>query len=107
METYLVFSINTKYRTQHRSEKVNLLNSQLNKLKFAAKNVTDVTSILLSNMIGNNANNFPHNLLLTLRPDLNLRKFFANNALVNKKLLKNELCKIIKSGGFLVDFFDH
>ena len=51
--------------TQYSSLNVKLSNSQLDKLKSAIKNETEVVLRLLSNMIGNNENNFPHELLLT------------------------------------------
>ena len=62
--------------TQHNSLKVKLSNSQLNKLKSAIKNETDVILGLLSNMIGNSDDeaNFPHKLLLTNRQVANLLK---------------------------------
>ena len=53
--------------TQYNSLNVKLSNSQLNKLKSAIKNETDVVSRLSSNMIdnSNDENNFPHKLLLS------------------------------------------
>ena len=51
--------------TQYNSLNVKLLNSLLNKLKSATKNETQVVLRLSSNMIGDNENNFPHELLLT------------------------------------------
>ena len=59
---------------------VNLSNLQLNKLKLAIKNETEVVLTLLSNMIGNSDDktNFSHKLLLTKRKVANLRKAFAN-----------------------------
>ena len=61
--------------TQDNSLNVKLSNSQLNKLKSAIKNETDVILRLLSNMIGNSDNeaNFPHKLLLINRQVVNLR----------------------------------
>ena len=55
---------------------VKLSNSQLNKLKSAIKNETDVVLRLSSNMVGNSNDNtnFPHELLLTTRQIANLRK---------------------------------
>ena len=52
-------------------------------------------------MIGDNETNFPHELLLTNRQVLNLRKAFANHSSADIKLLKTQLSKMIKSGGFL------
>ena len=53
--------------TQYNSLNVKLSNSQLNKFKSAIKNETALVLRLSSNMIGDNENNFPHNLLLTNR----------------------------------------
>ena len=53
--------------TQYNSLNVKLSDSQLHKFKSAIKNETDVVLRLSSNMIGDNENNFPHNLLLTNR----------------------------------------
>ena len=51
--------------TQYNSLNVKLSDSQLNKLKSAIKNGTDVVLRLSSNMIGNldDETNFPHRLL--------------------------------------------
>ena len=48
--------------TQYNSLNVNISNSQLNKLKSAINNETDVVLRLSSNMIGNSEDetNFPH-----------------------------------------------
>ena len=53
--------------TQYNSLNVKLSNSQLNELKSAIKNETEVVLRLSSNMIGENETNFPHQLLLTNR----------------------------------------
>ena len=77
--------------TQYNSLNVKLLNSQLNKLKSAIKNETEVVLRLSSSMIGNNEINFPHKLLLTNRQVTNLRKAFANHSSTNIKLSKTQL----------------
>ena len=79
-----------------------LSNSQLNKLKSAIKNGTDVILRLSSNMIGNSDDeaNFPHKFLLTNRQFANLGKAFANNTSTDIKLSKAQLTKMQK-GGFL------
>ena len=89
--------------TQYNSLIVKLSNSQLNKLKSAIKNETDVVLRLSSNMIVNSDDNtnFSHELLLTNRQVSNLRKAFAKNTSTDIKLPKTQLSKIIKSGGFL------
>ena len=65
--------------TQYNSLK--LTNSQLNKLKLAIKNKSEVVLRLSSNMIGDSHDktNFLHELLLTNRQVANLRKAFAND----------------------------
>ena len=87
--------------TQYNSLNVKLSNSQLNKLKSAIKNENEVVLRLSLNMIGDNETSFPHELLLTNRQVLNLRKAFANNSSTNIKLSKSQLSKMIQSGGFL------
>ena len=52
-------------------------------------------------MIADNETNFPHQLLLTNRQVANIRKAFANNSLIDNKLSKNQLSKMIQLGGFL------
>ena len=51
-------------------------------------------------MIGNNENNFPHDLLLTDRQVSNIRKAFANNSSIDIKLSKTQISKMIQLGGF-------
>ena len=82
---------------------VKLSNSQLNKLKSAIKNETDVILRLLSNVIGNSDDeaNFPHKLLLTNRQVANLCKVFANHISTDIKLSKTQLSKMIQLGRFL------
>ena len=87
--------------TQDNSLNVKLSDSQLNKLKSAIKNETEIVLRLSSNMIGDNATNFPHQLSLTNRQVTNIRKGFANNSSIDIKLSKTQLLKMIQSGGFL------
>ena len=89
--------------TQYNSLNAKLLNSQLNKLKSAIKNETDVILRLSSNMIGNSDDetNFSHKLLLTNRQVANLRKAFANYLSTDIKLPKTQLSKLIQLRGFL------
>ena len=89
---------------QYNSINVKLSNSQLNKLKSAIKNETDLVLRLSSNMIGNfdDETNFPHKLLLTNIQVAKIQKAFANNLSSIIKLSKTQLSKIVQSGGFLV-----
>ena len=87
--------------TQHNSLNVNLSSSQLNKLKSAIKNKTEVVLRLSSNMIGDNETNFPHILLLTNKQAINLRKTFTNKSSTDIKSSKTQLSKMIQSGGFI------
>ena len=66
--------------TKWHSLNVKLSISQLNKLKSAIKNKTEVVLKLPSNMIGNNKNNFLHKLLWTNRQVSKIRKVFADNS---------------------------
>ena len=82
--------------TQYNRLNVKLSNSQLNELKSAIKNETEVFSRLSSNMIGNfdDETNFPHELLLTNRQIANVREALANYLSTNEYNQEN----------FLVDF---
>ena len=92
--------------TQYNSLNVKLSNSQLNKLKSAIKNETEVVLRLSSSMIGNNETNFPHELLLTDWQISSLHKSFANKPSIVIKLSKRQLSKMIQSGGFLSRLLD-
>ena len=76
--------------TQYNSLNVKLSNSQLNKLKSAIKNETEVVLRLSSNMVGNfdDEINFPHKLLLTNRQVASLQKAFANKSSTDMFLIK-------------------
>ena len=74
--------------TQYNSLNPKLSTSQLNKLKSAIKNETEVVLRLPSNMMGDNETSFPHKLLLTNRQIANLRKAFANHLSIDIKLSK-------------------
>ena len=89
--------------TQYNSLNVKLSNSQLNKLKSAIKNETDVVFRISSGMVGNSNDNtnFPHKLLLTDRQVANIRKVFSNNLSTDAKFSKTQLLKMMQSGGFL------
>ena len=95
-----MFNLYQYKMTQYNSLNVKLSNSQLNKLKSEIKNETEVVLKLSSNMIGDNETNISHKLLLTNRQVANIRKAFANNSSTDIKLSKNQLSKMIQSGGF-------
>ena len=67
--------------TEYHSVKMWLKDSQLDKLKAAAKNVIGVTLGSQSDMIGTDENNFPHNLLLTDRQGASLCKASENDSM--------------------------
>ena len=91
--------------TQYNSLNVKLSNSQLNKLKSAIKNETEVVLRLSSNMIGDNETSFPHKLSLTNRQVSNRCKTFANHLSADIKLSKTQVSKMIQSRGFLGRLF--
>ena len=97
---YILIFINIKM-TQYNSLNVKLSNSQLNKLKSAIKNETEVVLRLSSNMIADDETNFPHKLLLTNRQVSYICKAFTNLLSTDIKLSKSQLPKMIPSGGFL------
>ena len=78
---------------------VKLSDTQLKKLKIAAKNKTGIT--LRINLKMFNGNDLPHELLLTTRQKTKLRNAFNNNMSTDLKLSKAQISKIIQSGGFL------
>ena len=81
--------------TQYNSLNVKLSNSQLNRLKSAIKNETEVVLWLSSNMIGDNKTNFPHKLSLPNRQVVNLCKALSNYLSPDIKLSKTKLSKMI------------
>ena len=87
--------------TQDNGLNVKLSDSQLNELKLAIKNETDVVLRLSSNVIGDNESNFRDKLLLTNRQVASLRKAFANYLSTDIKLSKTQLSKMMQSGGFI------
>ena len=88
---------------QYNSLNVKLSNWQLNKLMSAIMIESEVVLRLSSNMIDNSDDEtkFPRKLLLTNRQVTNLCKAFANNLIIDIKLSKTQLSKMIQSGGFL------
>ena len=83
----------------YEDSRVKLTNSQLNKLKSAAKNKTG--TILRSAKRNFQDEKLPHELLLTTRQKTKIRNAFANNISRDRKLIKAQLLKIIQSYGYL------
>ena len=81
--------------TQYNSLNLKLSNSQLDKLKSAIEDGTEVVLRLSSNMIDDSdvKINFPHELLLTNRQVLNFHKVFANKSSTNIKLSKTQISR--------------
>ena len=77
-----------------------LSNSQLNKLKSAAKNRQGTTLRMNTRMF--NSDNLSHELLLTTRQTTKLRNSIENNMPTDIKSSKAQISKVIQSGGFLV-----
>ena len=87
--------------TQYNSLNAKLSNSELNKLKSAIKNESELVLRLSTNMVGDDETNFPHKLLLFNRQVSNLRIVFANKSSTNIKLSKTQISSMMQSGGFL------
>ena len=77
--------------------RVKLKNTQLSKLKYAAKNKTG--TVLRINKKNFQDEELPHELFLTKRKTTKKRNAFANNMSADIKLSKAQISKIIKSGG--------
>ena len=83
--------------TQYNRVNVRLSNSQLNNLKSAIKNETDVVIRLSPKMIGDSDDetNFPHEVLLTDRQVSSICKAFSNNSSIDMKFSKTQLSKML------------
>ena len=83
--------------TQYNRFNVKLSNLQLNKLKSAIKNETDVVIRLSPKMIGDSDDetNFPHEVLLTDRQVSSICKAFSNNSSIDIKFSKTQLSKML------------
>ena len=77
--------------------RVKLTNTQLNKLKSAAKNKTG--TILRLNKKNFEDEELPHELFLTTRQTTKIRNALANNMSTDIKLSIAHISKIIQSGG--------
>ena len=77
--------------------RVKLTNTQLNKLKPAAKNKTG--TIIRSNRKNFEDEELPHELFLTTRETTEIRNVFVNNMSRDIKLSKAQISNIIQSGG--------
>ena len=88
--------------TQYNTLNVKLSNSQINKLKSAIKNGTELTLNFSSNLIGscNDETNFPHKLLIDTQVS-KICKAFANGSSANMKFSKTYFSKTEQSGGFI------
>ena len=77
---------------------IKLTNTQLKKLKNAAKNKTRTTSRMILKMF--DGSDLPHELLLTTRRKTKLRNAFNDNMSTDKKLSRAQISKIIQSAEF-------
>ena len=80
--------------TQYNSLNVKLSNPQLNKLKSAIRNETEVILRFSPNMVGdsNDETDFSHKLSSTNRQVLSIRKSFADN-FCRYQIFKNSIIK--------------
>ena len=85
--------------TNYQEAKVKLANTQLNKLKSAAKNKTE--TVLRLNKKNFEDEELPHELFLTTRQTTKIINVFANNLTADIKLSKAQMSEIIKSGDLL------
>ena len=78
---------------------VKFTDTQLKNFKTTVKSETR-TTVRISLKIFN-GKYFPHELLLTTRQKTKLINTFNNNMLTDLKLFRDQISKIIQSGGFL------
>ena len=92
--------------TQYNNIHINLSNSQLDKIRLVQKMQKKGTLRLLLGMTGKNTDKtyFLHQLLLTDRQVLKLRKAFMYDSSANQNLSKTQISKIIQLVEFLVRF---
>ena len=82
---------------QKERERVKLTNTQLSKLKSAAKN--KIGTILRLNKKNFKDEELPYELFLTTRQTTKIRNACANNMSTDIKLSKAQISRIIQSGG--------
>ena len=78
----------------YQETRVKLINSQLNKLKSAAKN--KMGTILRKTQKNLEDEEFSHELFLTTRQRAKIKNTFANNMLTDIKLSKTQIYKVIQ-----------
>ena len=81
----------------YQEARVKLTNTQLNKLKPAAKN--KARTMLKLNKKNFQDEELSHQLFLTTRQTTKIRNPFQNNMSTDIKLIKAQISKIIQSGG--------
>ena len=91
--------------TNYQEVRVKLTNTQLKKLKSAAKNKT--RTIFRVNKKNFEDEKLPHELFLTIRETTKIRNAFANNMSTDIKLSKTQISKIIQSGGSFGSWLDN
>ena len=82
---------------QYNSLNVKLSKSQLDKLKSAIENKTEIVLRISSNITGDDENDFPHKLLLINRQVSNLCQAFVDKSSTVITLPKTQISKMIQS----------
>ena len=83
----------------YQETRVELTNTELDKLKSTAKNNQKTGTILRLNKKNFEDEELPHELFLTTRRTTKIRNVFSNNMLTDTKFNKAQASKIIQSGG--------
>ena len=83
----------------YQETRVKLTNTQLNKLKSAAKKKKKTGIILRINKKNIQDKEMPHELFLTTRQTTKIRNAFSNNMSKDIRLSKAQISKIIQLGG--------
>ena len=82
----------------YQEARIKLTNTELNKLKYGAKNKTG--TILRLNKKNFEDEELPHELFITTRQTTKIRNVFVNNMSTHINLSKAQISKIIQSGGY-------
>ena len=95
VESMFILMVLEKIKKRKKETKIFSRNTQLNKLKSAAKNKTG--TILRINKKNFEDEELPHELFLTIRYTTKIRNVFANNMSTDVKLNKAQISKTIQS----------
>ena len=99
VKTFIRKCNNLNKNVNYWQARVKLTNIQLHKLKFAAKDDTEITLRITKKNF--QEEELSHELFLKTRQKTKKRNPLANNILIDTKFSKSQMAKIFQLGGFL------